>query len=250
MNNRGLENVLEIARASANERMIKIFAPSSIAAFGSSTPKDSTPDLTIMRPNTIYGVTKVYGELLGEYYSTKYGVDFRSLRYPGIISADAPPGGGTTDYAVDIYHHAVKHGRYECFIKEKTYLPMMFMDDCLKGTLMFIEADKSRLTQTTYNLGSMTLCPSELASTIRDRLPNFIMTYNPDFREDIAQSWPRSIDDSLARMDWDWKPDYDIEVCNIICFTIIIYILANVFYPSCETEHGHLLYKYVSFVCM
>lgn len=212
INNKGLENVLEIARTTCVEgRQMKVFSPSSIAAFGTSTPKDATPDVTVMRPNTMYGVTKVFGELLGEYYAAKYGVDYRSIRYPGIISADAPPGGGTTDYAVDIFHQALTRGQYECFLREGTYLPMMYMDDCLKGTMMLIEADRSRLRKTTYNLASMSICPSELAGAIQRRIPGFSITYKADFREEIAQTWPRSIDDTCAREDWDWKPDFDME---------------------------------------
>ena len=213
VNNKGLENVLEVARqrATITSRPLKVFSPSSIAAFGASTPKDETPNLTVMRPTTMYGVTKVFGELLGAYYASKYGIDYRSLRYPGIISAEAPPGGGTTDYAVDIYHQALTTGRYACFLREHTYLPMMYMDDCLRATMLLLRADKSRLEHTTYNVGAMTVCPSELVSAIQSRVPDFHVHYEPDFREDIAQSWPRSIDDSAARKDWDWHPEYDIE---------------------------------------
>lgn len=211
INNKGLENVLEVARTMIGEKPMKVFAPSSIAAFGTSTPKDDTPDLTIMRPNTMYGVTKVFGELLGDYYASKYGVDYRSLRYPGIISANAPPGGGTTDYAVHIYHHALIHGQYECFLQKSTYLPMMYMDDCLNGTISLLQADKARLSQTTYNIGSMSLCPSDVARAIQKRIPQFKVTYKEDFRNAIAQSWPRSLDDSLARQDWGWKPVYCLD---------------------------------------
>eukprot|EP01118_Nematostelium_gracile_P001626 TRINITY_DN11689_c0_g1_i1.p1 TRINITY_DN11689_c0_g1~~TRINITY_DN11689_c0_g1_i1.p1 ORF type:complete len:401 (+),score=102.12 TRINITY_DN11689_c0_g1_i1:1123-2325(+) len=207
ININGLQNCLEVAR----KYDLRIFVPSSIAAFGPSTPKDNTPDSTIMRPTTIYGITKVYTELLGEYYHSKYGTDFRSLRYPGIISSETLPGGGTTDYAVEIFYEALKHGRYNCFLKPDSELPMMMMSDCLKATQMLLEADNTHLTQRTYNVSAVSFTPSQLAESITKYLPDFKMTYSPDFRQKIADSWPRSLDDSQAKKDWNWSPEYDLD---------------------------------------
>lgn len=207
INNVGTQNVLEIAR---QHKGMTIFCPSTIAAFGPSSPRDNTPVDCVMRPTTMYGITKVYAELLGEYYFRKYGVDFRSLRYPGVISYGLP-GGGTTDYAVEIYYEALRHGNYTCFLSENTALPMMYMPDLLKGTIGLITADKSCLQRRVYNLAAMSFTPKELAASIRRRLPNFQMVYQPDFRQSIADSWPRSLDDSESRNDWGWKPDYNID---------------------------------------
>lgn len=207
INTRGTENVLEIARLNN----LKVFIPSSIAAFGSSSPKDETPNDCVMRPGTIYGVTKVYTELLGEYYHQKYGVDFRSLRFPGIISSEVPPGGGTTDYAVAIYYEALKHGKYTCFLKEDQVLPMMYMPDCLRSVSQLLQAPNEALTSRTYNITGMSFTPRDLAKAIQKRIPAFEMRYEPDFRQKIAESWPRTIDDSCARKDWGWKEDFDID---------------------------------------
>mmetsp|Transcript_20056 Transcript_20056/g.50872 ORF Transcript_20056/g.50872 Transcript_20056/m.50872 type:complete len:495 (-) Transcript_20056:1265-2749(-) len=206
VNTTGIHNVLDLAAAHS----FKVYAPSTIAVFGNSSPKVHTPNDTVMQPGTMYGVTKVHQELLGDYYSHKFGVDYRSLRYPGIISANAPPGGGTTDYAVDIFHQALKTGTYTCFLSEGAVLPMMYMPDCLEATWKLIMAPRAALTRTTYNVAAMSFSPQELAAAIHALLPDFSMTYTPDYRDDIAKTWPQSLDDSLARRDWGWRPRYDL----------------------------------------
>ena len=208
VNVNGLYNLLEIAR----ERKLRIFCPSSIAVFGPSTPKENTPQDTILTPTTMYGITKVVGELLGEYYVQKYGVDVRGVRYPGIISSETPPGGGTTDYAVEMFYYAVKGEKYTCFVREDTVLPMMYMPDCLKATIQLMEADFSRLKHhTNFNVSGMSFSAKELEEEIRKYRPDFECEYKPDFRQKIAETWPRTIDDSCARQEWGWKPDYDLE---------------------------------------
>ncbi len=204
----GTFNVLEVAR---EKGLTRVFLPSSIAVFGPETPKENTPQETILRPKTVYGLTKVAGELLGDYYVRRYGLDVRGCRYPGIISHETLPGGGTTDYAVAIFYEAVKNRRYTCFLRAETRLPMMYMPDCLKATMMLMEADFSRLEHhCDFNLASMSFSAGELASEIRKHLPDFVSDYHPDQRQAIADSWPRSIDDSAARREWGWKPDYDL----------------------------------------
>jgi len=207
INNTGMENVLEVARLND----VRVYIPSSIAAFGFGTPQELTPQLTVQRPRTIYGITKVYSELLGEYYHDRYGVDFRSLRYPGIISSKALPGGGTTDYAVEIYHEAIKQQRYKCFLAEDTRLPMMYMPDCIKSTMMLMEADAEKLKSRVYNVTGCSFTPSEQAASICKKMPEFTIDYVPDFRQDIAATWPQTIDDSEARADWGWKEDYGLD---------------------------------------
>jgi nucleoside-diphosphate-sugar epimerase len=208
VNMNGLYNVLEIGRARGLRR---IFTPSSIAVFGPTTPRERTPQDTALAPTTIYGVTKVAGELLGDYYVLKYGLDVRGCRYPGIISHMTPPGGGTTDYAVAIFYEAVKRGRYTCFLREATRLPMMYMPDCLKCTLDLMDADFGRLRHHAgFNVTAMSFSAGELAAEIRKHIPAFEVRYEPDYRQAIADSWPASIDDSAARAEWDWKPDYDL----------------------------------------
>jgi nucleoside-diphosphate-sugar epimerase len=205
----GLRNVLEVARVKG---LVRVFHPSSIAVFGPETPKDFTPQETILRPKTVYGITKVTGELLGDYYFNKYGVDVRGVRFPGVISNVAPPGGGTTDYAVEIFYGAIQSGRYTCFVEEGTVLPMIYMPDCLKATLSLMDADLSRLNHhTDFNIAGVSFSVGELASEIRKHIPEFEVSYAPDYRQEIADTWPRSIDDSAARKEWDWEPHYDLE---------------------------------------
>ena len=203
-----LYNVLEIAR---ERRLLRVFWPSSIAAFGPTAPRVKTPQETVLIPGTMYGVTKVAGELLCNYYFLKYGVDVRSVRYPGIISSEVLPGGGTTDYAVAIFYEAIKSKRYTCFVREDTVLPMMYMPDCIKATVDLMEADLSKIERHDgYNVAGMSFSAGELATEIKKYIPRFKCDYKPDFRQKIADSWPMSIDDSVAHTEWGWKPAYDL----------------------------------------
>ena len=205
----GLYNVLEVARMKSLKR---VFHPSSIAVFGPETPRECTPQDTILRPKTIYGITKVTGELLGDYYHHKWGVDVRGIRFPGVISNIAPPGGGTTDYAVEIFYEAVRTGKYTCFLKPDSTLPMMYMPDCLRSIVELLEADASRLRHhTDFNLSALSFSPAELAIEIKKHIPEFTIDYKPDYRQAIADSWPKDIDDSAAREEWDWRPEYDLS---------------------------------------
>lgn len=207
INVQSLKDVLDLAR----EYKIKVFWPSSIAAFGPTTPRDNTPQFTVLEPTTMYGVTKVTGENLCHYYYLKYSVDVRSVRYPGLISWKAEPGGGTTDYAVAIFYDAIQNGRYTCFVGPETTLPMMYMDDAIKGTMDLMEADPAKLTvRTSYNLAAISFTVAELAAEINKRL-QVEVDYQPDHRQKIADSWPNSIDDSVARQDWGWSHDYDLS---------------------------------------
>lgn len=208
INMRALLNVLEIAREQHLER---IFWPSSIAVFGPTSPKQNCPQHTVIEPSTVYGISKYAGESWCEYYFEKYGVDVRSLRYPGIISYKSAPGGGTTDYAIDIFHEARKSKPYPCFLKADTYLPMMYMDDAINATIELMEAPLEDIkTHRSYNLAAISFSPKEIAAEIQKHIPGFTIDYAPDFRQAIADSWPQSIDDSEARADWHWRHQYDL----------------------------------------
>ena len=209
VNMNGLYNILELA---LKHKMTRLIIPSSIAVFGPGTPLDNTPQETVLKPTTMYGVTKVAGELICDYYVQRYGLDVRGLRYPGIISAETLPGGGTTDYAVEIYYKAVEQKRYTCFVKENTKLPMMYMPDCIKATIDLGEADFSKLKHhSDFNLGAMSFTVGELAASIKKHIPEFEVDYKPDFRQAIADSWPSSVDDSAAREEWGWQPSYNLD---------------------------------------
>ncbi len=209
LNMNGLFNVLDLAKEG---HIKKVYWPSSIAVFGPSTPRLNTPQYTIMEPNTVYGISKQTGERWCEYYFNKYNVDVRSLRYPGLIGYKSAPGGGTTDYAVHIYHEAIKHQQYECFLSENTALPMMYMPDAIKATLDLMHADAEKVKiRSSYNLSGMSFSPKEIAAEICNHYPNFKITYQPDSRQQIADSWPQSIDDSAAQQDWGWKAAFDLK---------------------------------------
>jgi nucleoside-diphosphate-sugar epimerase len=206
VNMNGLKHILDLAV----QYKLKVFWPSSIAAFGPTTPRMNTPQRTVLEPTTMYGVTKVAGELLCQYYFKKFGVDVRSVRYPGIISWKTPPGGGTTDYAVAIFYDGLKTGSYECFVKAETTLPMMYMDDAVKATMQIMEADQDTISvRTSYNLAAISFTAEELAKEINKHVAVAVV-YNPDHRQNIADSWPMSIDDSVARTDWGWKHEFDL----------------------------------------
>jgi len=209
VNMNGTMNILEAARTM---QVDKVIIPSSIAAFGPETPKENTPQETVLKPRTMYGVTKVAGELLCDYYVRRFGVDVRGLRYPGIISSETLPGGGTTDYAVDIYYKAIEDGEYTCFVREDTMLPMMYMPDCIKATLDLAEADFDNLKHhSDFNVGALSMTVEDIAASIRKHIPDFKVTYEPDYRQEIADTWPRSIDDSAAQAEWGWKPDWTLD---------------------------------------
>jgi nucleoside-diphosphate-sugar epimerase len=204
-----LYNVLEVAR---KLELVRVFWPSSIAVFGPSAPRVNTPQETVLLPKTIYGVSKVAGELLCNYYSIRFGLDVRGLRYPGIISSEVLPGGGTTDYAVAIFYDAIKHKQYTCFVREDTVLPMMYMPDCIKATIDLMDADPSKVKRhDSYNVAGMSFSAGELAAEIKKYIHDFKCDYKPDSRQKIADSWPMSIDDSVARREWGWKPAYDLS---------------------------------------
>ncbi|MFQ3174366.1 MAG: nucleoside-diphosphate-sugar epimerase [Flavobacterium sp.] len=213
LNMNSLFHVLNLAKA---KKIKKIFWPSSIAVFGPTTPKENTPQYTIMEPSTVYGISKQSGERWCEYYHNIFGVDVRSIRYPGLISYSSPPGGGTTDYAVDIFHKALSDKKYECYISSETKMPMMYMDDAIAATIQIMQAPEEKVKiRSSYNLAAMSFTPTEIAAEVKKHIPEFTITYDPDFRQKIADSWPASIDDHQAREDWGWKHKYDLEKMTV-----------------------------------
>lgn len=213
LNMQGLLNVLDIAR---EEKLHKVYWPSSIAVFGPTSPKQNCPQQTIIEPSTVYGISKYAGEFWCNYYHNRYGVDVRSIRYPGLISYKSEPGGGTTDYAVAIFHEALEHERYQCFLSEKTYLPMMYMPDAIRATLELMESPAEKIkVRTSYNVAAISFSPEEIAAEIRKHIPGFAISYQPDYRQEIADSWPQSIDDSVARQEWGWRPEFDLAKMTV-----------------------------------
>ena len=209
LNMQSLLNVLDIAK---EEKIHKVYWPSSIAVFGPTSPKKNCPQQTVIEPITVYGISKYAGEFWCNYYHQRWGLDVRSIRYPGLISYKSAPGGGTTDYAVEIYHEALDEKKYACFLQEDTYLPMMYMPDAIKATIELMEAPEEKIKiRTSYNISGMSFSPKEIAAEIKKHIPDFEITYQPDYRQQIANSWPQSIDDSVARNDWGWKEDYDLS---------------------------------------
>ena len=209
LNMQGLLNVLDIAR---DEKLHKVYWPSSIAVFGPTSPKKECPQQTVIEPITVYGISKYAGEFWCNYFFQRFGLDVRSLRYPGLISYKSEPGGGTTDYAVEIFHEALEEKKYESFLKEDTYLPMMYMPDAIRATIELMEAPAEKISiRTSYNLSGMSFSPKEIAAEIKKHIPDFSISYKPDYRQDIANSWPQSIDDSVARKDWGWKEEFDLR---------------------------------------
>lgn len=207
-----MNSLLHVLNLGRDKKIEKIFWPSSIAVFGPTTPKDNTPQTTIMEPTTVYGISKQAGERWCEYYYKKYGVDVRSIRYPGLISYKTLPGGGTTDYAVDIYHKAITEGKYTSFLDKGTYLPMMYMDDAIKATIDIMEAPEEKIRiRSSYNLSGLSFAPEDMVPGIKKHISGFTLSYAPDFRQDIADTWPNSVDDSEARKDWGWKPGISLD---------------------------------------
>ena len=209
LNMQGLLNVLDIAR---EEKIHKVYWPSSIAVFGPTSPKKNCPQQTIIEPTTVYGISKYAGEFWCNYFHQRFGVDVRSLRYPGLISYKSPPGGGTTDYAIEIFYEALEEKKYECFLDENTYLPMMYMPDAIRATIELMEAPADKISiRTSYNISGMSFSPKEIGAQVKKHIPDFTISYKPDYRQAIANSWPQSIDDSVARKDWGWKEEYDLS---------------------------------------
>ncbi|MCM5528824.1 NAD-dependent epimerase/dehydratase family protein [Parasegetibacter sp. NRK P23] len=208
LNMQSLLNLLDIAK---EEKLHKVYWPSSIAVFGPTSPKKMCPQQTVIEPTTVYGISKYAGEFWCNYYFQRYGVDARSLRYPGLISYKSAPGGGTTDYAVEIFHEALEENKYECFLKEDTYLPMMYMPDAIRATIELMEAPADKISvRTSYNLASMSFSPAEIGAEIKKHIPEFDISYKPDYRQQIADSWPQSIDDAVARKDWGWNHEFGL----------------------------------------
>ncbi|MCB9056551.1 MAG: NAD-dependent epimerase/dehydratase family protein [Chitinophagales bacterium] len=209
LNMQGLLNVLDIAK---EENIAKVYWPSSIAVFGPTSPKQNCPQHTIIEPSTVYGISKYAGEFWCNYFHQRFGLDVRSIRYPGLISYKSAPGGGTTDYAVEIFHEALEEKSYNCFLKKDTYLPMMYMPDAIRATIELMEAPADKLSvRTSYNVSAISFSPEEIANEIKKHIPDFKITYEPDYRQPIAESWPQSIDDSVARKDWGWKEEYNLQ---------------------------------------
>ncbi len=213
LNMQSLLNVLDIAK---EEKLTKVFWPSSIAVFGPTSPKQNCPQQTVIEPVTVYGISKYAGEFWCNYYNHRYGVDVRSMRYPGLISYKSSPGGGTTDYAVEIFYNALGEKKYKCFLKEDTYLPMMYMPDAIRAAIELMQADAEKISiRTSYNVSAISFSPNEIAQEIKKHIPGFVITYAPDYRQAIADSWPQSIDDSVANNDWKWEPKYNLEKMTI-----------------------------------
>jgi nucleoside-diphosphate-sugar epimerase len=213
LNMQGLLNVLDIAR---EEKLQKVYWPSSIAVFGPTSPKKNCPQQTIIEPSTVYGISKYAGEFWCNYYHNRYGVDVRSIRYPGLISYKSEPGGGTTDYAIAVFHDAIEHRKYQCFLEADTYLPMMYMPDAIRATLELMDAPAEKISiRTSYNISGMSFSPKEIGAEIGKHIPGFTMVYQPDYRQQIADSWPQSIDDSVASHDWGWKPEFGLEKMTV-----------------------------------
>lgn len=209
LNMQGLLNVLDIAR---EEKLQKVYWPSSIAVFGPTSPKQNCPQQTIIEPITVYGISKYAGEFWCNYFHRRFGVDVRSVRYPGLISYKSAPGGGTTDYAVEIFYEAIEHKKYKCFLKEDTYMPMMYMPDAIRATIELMEAPADKISvRTSYNISGISFSPGEISAEIKKYIPEFQVSYQPDYRQAIADSWPQSIDDSVARSDWGWKNEFNLE---------------------------------------
>jgi nucleoside-diphosphate-sugar epimerase len=226
-----MDSLIHVLDAALALKIKKVYWPSSIAVFGPTTPKTNTPQHTIMDPTTIYGISKQAGERWCEWYFKKHGLDVRSLRYPGLIGYKSKPGGGTTDYAVEIFRKALESGSYECFLKPDTYLPMMYMDDAVDATIKLMEGPSEKIkVRSSYNISGMSFCPAEIAAEIKKHIPEFEITYQPDFRQEIADSWPKSIDDSNAREDWGWKPAFDLAKMTTD-------ILKNIVVPASSTGH-------------
>ena len=208
LNMQSLLNVLDIAK---EENLHKVYWPSSIAVFGPTSPKQNCPQQTIIEPTTVYGISKYAGEFWCNYYHHRYGIDVRSLRYPGLISYKSAPGGGTTDYAIEIFHEVIEEKKYECFLREDTYLPMMYMPDAIRATIELMEADAAKISiRTSYNISGMSFSPKEIAAEIKKHISEFLISYKPDYRQPIADSWPQSIDDAVARQDWGWKEEFTL----------------------------------------